>query len=77
MTWTCSEPCIAACASVCHAGWMCGCGCLLLIAVAGGLVYCLLHGLWIVAALLIAAAAAAGWFGRKMLDWRPGARRRQ
>jgi hypothetical protein len=49
---------------------------LLLIAIAGGLVYCFLHGMWIVAGLLLGAAVAVGWFGRKMLDWRPGAKRR-
>jgi len=56
---------------------VCACGCFVLIAIVGGLVYCLLHGMWIVAGLLIGAAVATGWFGRKMLDWRPGMKRRQ
>jgi hypothetical protein len=56
---------------------MCGCGCLVPIAIVGGLVYCVLHGLWIAAALLIAAAVATGWFGRKMLGWRPDMKRRE
>jgi uncharacterized membrane protein YbjE (DUF340 family) len=56
---------------------MCGCGCLLLIAILGGLVYCFLHGMWLIAAVLLAMAFAAGWFGRKMLGWRPGVKRRE
>jgi membrane protein implicated in regulation of membrane protease activity len=44
---------------------MCACGCLLLLIVAAGAVWAILHGLWPVAVLLALASAAAAWFGSK------------
>jgi len=39
--------------------------------VACGLLYCALHGQWILFAVILVASVAAGWFGRKAADWRP------
>ncbi|MES1261236.1 MAG: hypothetical protein ABUS49_05805 [Acidobacteriota bacterium] len=39
--------------------------------VACGLVYCALHGMWFLFALILVVSAAAGWFGRRLADWRP------
>ncbi len=44
---------------------MCACGCFLAIAIAGGLVYTVMHGLWLATAGIAVAAALIGWFGKK------------
>ena len=44
---------------------MCACGCLLLLFVAGGIAWAAIHGLWLVAFLIVAASAAIVWFGQK------------
>jgi membrane protein implicated in regulation of membrane protease activity len=44
---------------------MCACGCLLLLVVAGGIAWAILHGLWFAAVLILAVTLAVGWFGRK------------
>jgi hypothetical protein len=36
--------------------------------VTGALVYCVMHGLVLIAALIVIAAAIIGWFGRKLLS---------
>jgi hypothetical protein len=46
---------------------MCACGCFLLLAIAAALVYCVMHGLWLAAAGVIALTVLIGWFGRKMM----------
>jgi hypothetical protein len=46
---------------------MCGCGCFLIAIAIAGVVYCLIHGLWVVAVLIIVVPAAIAWFGRKAL----------
>jgi hypothetical protein len=49
---------------------MCACGCFLLLAIAGALVYTIMHGLWLAAAGVIVFTAAVGWFGRKAMQAR-------
>jgi len=44
---------------------MCACGCFLLVAVVAGLVYCVMHGLWLAAGAVLLFSALAGWFGKK------------
>ena len=44
---------------------MCACGCLALAGVVAGLVYTVMHGLWLAAAAIVIVSALAGWFGRK------------
>ena len=44
---------------------MCACGCLALAGVIAGLVYTIMHGLWLVAVAIVAVAVLAGWFGKK------------
>jgi membrane protein implicated in regulation of membrane protease activity len=51
---------------------MCACGCFLLAAIVGALVYCVMHGLWLAAAGVIALTAAIAWFGRKAMQARKG-----
>jgi hypothetical protein len=51
---------------------MCACGCFLLAAIAAGLVYCVIHGMWVALALIVVATALVGWFGRKGFGWPPG-----
>jgi arginine exporter protein ArgO len=51
---------------------MCACGCFLLIAVVAGLVYCVMHGLWLIAMAVLVFSALTGWFGKKA--WRSGPR---
>jgi hypothetical protein len=46
---------------------MCACGCFLVAAIVGALVYCVMHGLWLAAAGVVVFAAAIAWFGRKTL----------
>jgi hypothetical protein len=50
---------------------MCACGCFLLVAVAAGVGFLILHGLWWAAALLLIVSAVIGWFGAKASGWRP------
>lgn len=47
---------------------MCACGCFLALALAAGLVYCVLHSLWLPAAGLIALAALLAWLGKKTMQ---------
>jgi membrane protein implicated in regulation of membrane protease activity len=44
---------------------MCACGCLALAAVVAGLVYTIMHGMWLAVAGIVIVSALAGWFGRK------------
>ena len=46
---------------------MCACGCLLLAGLAAALVFCVMHGLWLIAAGVIALAALVGWLGAKSM----------
>jgi membrane protein implicated in regulation of membrane protease activity len=50
--------------------FMCACGCFLLVAIAGALVYCVMHGLWLAAAGVVALTVAIAWFGRKAMQAR-------
>jgi hypothetical protein len=50
---------------------MCACGCFVLVAALGGLVYCFIHGLWLPFAIILIASAAIGVFGGKYSNWRP------
>jgi hypothetical protein len=43
---------------------MCACGCLLLLIVAGGIAWAVMHGLLWLGILIFAVTAAVGWFGR-------------
>jgi hypothetical protein len=44
---------------------MCACGCFLLIAVVAALVYCAMHGLWVIAVVVVLFSALIGWLGKK------------
>jgi hypothetical protein len=44
---------------------MCACGCFLIVAIVAGLVYSVMHGMWLLVGAIILFAAIAGWFGRK------------
>jgi membrane protein implicated in regulation of membrane protease activity len=44
---------------------MCACGCFLLVAFIAALVYCVMHGLWLLGAAVLVFSALIGWFGRK------------
>ncbi|HEX4133449.1 MAG TPA: hypothetical protein VHY84_02410 [Bryobacteraceae bacterium] len=44
---------------------MCACGCLVLVAVVAALVYCAMHGLWLIGAAVLLFAALIGWLGKK------------
>jgi hypothetical protein len=46
---------------------MCACGCILVLGLAGALVYCFLHGLWIMAAVVVAVGCLIGWLGAKAM----------
>jgi hypothetical protein len=50
---------------------MCACGCFVLAAAVGGIVYCAVHGLWLPGAAIIAASVAIAFFGKKYSGWRP------
>ena len=52
---------------------MCACGCFLIAAVVAALVYTVMHGMWLAAAGVVAAAAVVGWFGKKAAGARGGA----
>ena len=47
---------------------MCACGCLLILGLAGALAFCIMHGLWIVAAGVVALGALVGWLGFKTMQ---------
>ncbi len=49
---------------------MCACGCFLLVAIGGALGYCVMHGLWLPAAGILALTAVLAWFGRKAVKAR-------
>jgi hypothetical protein len=49
---------------------MCACGCFLVAAIAAGLVYTVMHGLWLATAGIVVLAALIGWFGKKAADAR-------
>ena len=51
---------------------MCACGCFLLAAIAAGLVYTVMHGMWLAAAGVVVAAALIGLFGKKAAAARSG-----
>ena len=44
---------------------MCACGCFAILAVIAGLVYTVMHGLWLAAAAIVVFSVLSGWFGRK------------
>jgi hypothetical protein len=44
---------------------MCACGCFLVAVIAAGLVYTVMHGLWLATAGIVVLAALIGWFGKK------------
>jgi hypothetical protein len=46
---------------------MCACGCFLLAGVIAALAYCVLHGLWPLAAVVVALACLIGWLGAKTM----------
>jgi hypothetical protein len=46
---------------------MCACGCFLLLAVAAGIAWAVIHGLWPVAALILIVSLVLGWFGQKKI----------
>ena len=46
---------------------MCACGCFLLAGLTAALVFCVLHGLWLMAAGVVALAAVTGWLGAKAM----------
>lgn len=45
---------------------MCACGCLILAAIAAGLTYTIMHGLWLLTAVILTFTGVLGWLGRKM-----------
>lgn len=49
---------------------MCACGCFLVAAIVAGLVYTVMHGLWLATAGIVVLAALIGWFGKKAADAR-------
>ena len=44
---------------------MCACGCFLVAAIVAGLVYTVMHGMWLATAGIVVLAGLIGWFGRK------------
>ena len=44
---------------------MCACGCFLIVAIVAGLVYSVMHGLWLATIAIVLFAAIVGRFGRK------------
>lgn len=46
---------------------MCACGCFLLAGFVAALVFCIMHGLWLIAAGVIALAGLIGWLGAKSM----------
>ena len=52
---------------------MCACGCFLVVAIAAGLVYTVMHGLWLAAIAILVFSVLTGWLGRKAMKPRnPG-----
>jgi membrane protein implicated in regulation of membrane protease activity len=49
---------------------MCACGCFLVVAVIAALVYCLMHGLWLMAIAVALFSALVGWMGKKASESR-------
>jgi membrane protein implicated in regulation of membrane protease activity len=48
-----------------HLFFMCACGCFAVVAVIAGLVYTVMHGLWVAAVAILVFSVLAGWFGKK------------
>jgi hypothetical protein len=44
---------------------MCACGCFLLAALVAALIYCVMHGLWLLAAAVLIVSGVLGWLARK------------
>ena len=44
---------------------MCACGCFLLIAIAAGLAWAIMHQLWWAVLAIVVFCGFVGWFGRK------------
>jgi len=40
---------------------MCACGCFFVVLAIAGLAWCVIHGLWLPAALIVILTAASGW----------------
>jgi hypothetical protein len=49
---------------------MCACGCFVLAAVIAGLVYTVMHGMWLAAVGVALVAGLLGWLGGKMVRGR-------
>jgi hypothetical protein len=49
---------------------MCACGCLVLAGIVAALAYTVVHGLWLLTAVMLVFAAVLGWLTRKMLKER-------
>lgn len=46
---------------------MCACGCFLLVGVVAALVYCVMHGLWLLGLAVIVVAGVLGWLAKKTI----------
>ncbi len=46
---------------------MCACGCFLVAGLAAAFVFCVMHGLWLLAGGVVAVAALVGWLGAKAM----------
>jgi threonine/homoserine/homoserine lactone efflux protein len=49
---------------------MCACGCLVLAGIVAALVYTIMHGLWLLTAVVLLIAAVLGWLARRMFKER-------
>jgi hypothetical protein len=47
---------------------VCACGCFLLAALVAAFVYCVMHGLWLLAAAVLLLSALLGWLGKKTIQ---------
>jgi hypothetical protein len=56
---------------------MCACGCFLIAAIVAGLIYTVMHGMWMTAAGVLVAAGLIGWFGKKAAAARGGGARKR
>ena len=50
---------------------MCACGCLLVLGLAGALAFCIMHGLFVAAAGVVAVGCLVGWLGYKAMRDKP------
>jgi hypothetical protein len=47
---------------------MCACGCFLLVGTVAVLVYCAMHGLWLLALPVLLLGGAVGWLAKKTIQ---------